>query len=352
MTQRISKHDAEQRLKQLSAKDRIIGLDVEMLNRQVEERRQRELKEKEENSEFDKAALMVDNHLNIIEMTKQKVKREMEARTREYSLQHLDKTQSREYYLNDPDILKKEQPTRKSDYDPDLGVSSAQILPGEDILKHERVRRQAEQQKVWIEHQIYEKMLNSDLEKKADEDYYGNLEQIVSLRGAIEHEEAQMRRNLAKKVRDMNFDLARSQKAQSQRNDDYQKELEASEIEFNTTIDPFLCELPTKVLSEKPQSKGSSFEERVICKNAQSAQVVEKQAQKRDEQDKEIEWNKSAEGARRLLLCIEKDQKKLAAESRKQAMEENKRLAEEQNARRVADALAYKTGKVGNIFQD
>ena len=57
--------------------------------------------------------------------------------------------QRREFYLNDPNQLKKDLPPRIGDNDERCGVSGLQVFSGEDLGAEERKRRQLLQRRVW-----------------------------------------------------------------------------------------------------------------------------------------------------------------------------------------------------------
>jgi len=345
--ERRTKTEAEARLKAMTAKERQIGLDVATLQEQVEERRLRELKEKDANDEFDQQALLVDNHLHMIEIAKQQAKREREVQVKEYSIEHLHKGTSREYELSDPDILKKQSPTRKSDDDPNLGVSSAQILVGEDILKRERERQQARQQKSWIEQQVYEKALRDEEAKQVEDQYYAAVNHTVNLRGAIEAQEAVVRRDLSKRIQSANFDLARHKMDRAIEEAEKVNGWNATEIEYMLNS-PLLNETPEKTEAGELQKRGSTLEERMEVRYEQETQVIQKQEQKIYEQDESLKADQDTEGTRKLLLLLENQRRRDAKAKAEENARQNLILAEEQRARQKRER--EKKLEVGNIF--
>ena len=73
----------------------------------------------------------------------------------------------REYDLNEPHSLLHEDPIRAGDEDSRLGVSSSQILFGEDLEAKERSRMQKEQLRYWVAQQAMEKEERKRAEQEA-----------------------------------------------------------------------------------------------------------------------------------------------------------------------------------------
>merc|ERR1719169_264082 len=84
----------------------------------------------------------IDKQLKLIEVEKQRTRREQEMSCKEYSLQTLNFQSRREYDLNDPLAKRKGVPARVGDDDPRCGPSSMQKFSGEDLMKEERIRQQ------------------------------------------------------------------------------------------------------------------------------------------------------------------------------------------------------------------
>lgn len=333
----------------MTAKERMIGLDVPTLQRQIEEKQQRDLVERETKQEFDKLALMVDTHLSVVEIAKQKERRERELKTKEYSLEHHGKGTRREFEISDPDILKKQHPTRQGDDDPNLGVSSAQIMTGEDIMKRERERQQQKQQKAWIEQQIYEKNLRDEMKKSGQAEFDATTSTINQMRGAIECEEDRIRRELGKRIQSHNFQQAYDKKSRSLQEAEEMDRVNAAEIEYNLN-NPMLNSAPVKCKAGELQKTGSTLEERIEVRNAQEAQALEDQEKKIHDQELEMQRDQETEGTRRLLLALEEQRRRDIKFQREENARENQRLGEEQRQRRQAAGKAKL--EMGNIFGD
>lgn len=88
--------------------------------------------------------------------------------------------------LNDPDALRKSRPAREGDFDPKLGVSSAQVFDGEDLLAGERARLQAAQMRQWCLEQQGARASALAEEKAAMRDYAQQQEALGKMRDEYE----------------------------------------------------------------------------------------------------------------------------------------------------------------------
>lgn len=71
--------------------------------------------------------------------------RELKKELVDFRYEHQRPEDTREWDLNDPDYLKKDQPARVSDDDPRCGLSSLQKFLGEDLNSKARNKLQQEQ---------------------------------------------------------------------------------------------------------------------------------------------------------------------------------------------------------------
>eukprot|EP00961_Rhodomonas_salina_P197655 2667258-Rhodomonas_salina.1 len=74
----------------------------------------------------------------------------------------------KEWDLNDPHALRKEQPARVGDQDPLIGPSSLQKFSGEDLDYGNRTRKQQQQQATWVVEQMMERQAQIDNEREME----------------------------------------------------------------------------------------------------------------------------------------------------------------------------------------
>merc|ERR1719169_236616 len=152
----------------------------------------------------------IDKQLKLIEVEKQRTRREQEVGCKEYSLQQLNFQSRREYDLNDPLAKRKGVPARVGDDDPRCGASSLQKFSGEDLMKAERVRQQRAEMVNFIEQQKYEKAMLNRMGDEAGRDrrHAQQVAAITAMRNEIEGNEAMLRRELQRKQHDDNLTQA------------------------------------------------------------------------------------------------------------------------------------------------
>lgn len=344
------KCEVEKRLKDMSAKERLIGIDVGTLNQQVEEKRHRELNEKQLEECDDAHQLLIGNHMNIVEMAKQQKRKDMEAETQAFNDAYLKKEDRREFYLNDPNMLKNQDPTRMIDHDPRLGVSSAQILVGEDILKRERHRVQHNQQRSWIQAQLYEKTLKEEQKKQEDQDHHENQIHVHNLLGAIEDQEAQARQELARRVAASNRTLIARKNERTAKADEDRKIAEKADLDaqYNSA---FLNDGPVMGKNGQMVTKTTTLDEKIAVRNCQTAQLQNKRAAEIAQAQEQMVFDQQTEQTRRMLLGIEKERRDLAKANTVAALEENKKIAAEQRARKEAQKREQRNMRVENLFE-
>merc|ERR1719392_399529 len=110
----------------------MIGIDVDSLNKQVEEKRKAAAEEADKDAEADRQTLLVAERGMLLERQVELQRRQKACDDAAYNHAYQRKQFRREYDLSNPDSLKNDLPVRIDDSDPRLGVSSCQIFHGED----------------------------------------------------------------------------------------------------------------------------------------------------------------------------------------------------------------------------
>ncbi|KAA6382507.1 MAG: putative coiled-coil protein associated with protofilament ribbons [Streblomastix strix] len=144
---------------------------------------------------------------------------------------------TRDFDLFDPDLLKKSLPTRVADEDPRLGISSCQIMAGEDLGAADRKKAQNAQQAEWAIAQMKEKAL-----KKAHDNKIAQLEQMKKdeINRRLLEQEAQNERDrkyILQGVIDENKRLADERRALDarRRHEDMMADLAQIEAQLNSS---------------------------------------------------------------------------------------------------------------------
>ncbi|XP_069065391.1 RIB43A-like with coiled-coils protein 2 isoform X2 [Pleurodeles waltl] len=151
-----------------NAKVRTIGVDVEVLKCQVEERKLAEAKEKAREESFDADRVQSDKVAQILEAEQNRFAQSINKKVQEFREQMQPPEARREFDLYDPNALKKDKPARVSDDDPRCGPASLQKLAGEDLNKQEREKVQEQRTRKWLTDQRQEKEHNQAQSKYAE----------------------------------------------------------------------------------------------------------------------------------------------------------------------------------------
>lgn len=347
--------DLERRARIFDAKRRTIGVDKEALDAQVAEKEALKKKAQGTGNTADRDMLMIDKQLKLIEVEKQKKRREQEMSCKEFSKQHLNFQSRREFDLNDPLYKRKGVPARVGDDDPRCGASSLQKFSGEDLMKAERVRQQRAEMVNFIEQQKYEKAMLNRMGDEAGRDrrHAQQVAEITAMRNEIEGNEAMLRRELQRKQHDDN--LSQANDNAERRNQMVRDNMEANERELNFQVNSnFLNEnCPSHFNNRviRDAYKGSSREERVQVAAQQRQQCMEKEMVKALDVQDDASEARAVETTRKQLIAMERDKARRKRELREQNAQENIQLEAEQRANAKVLNKVYKNEFAPEFFE-
>jgi len=143
-----------------------IGLDIAALNKQVAEKQSRTEASKGEDAMYLEAMKVKGDLVRQAEEIVQNDRRAQQKECVDFSLQNLRTEQRREFYLNDPNMLKKETPARVPGIVPP--ISSMQKFQGELDLDPQKKKERRQNTCDWLAAQVAEKKLKAELEKDLD----------------------------------------------------------------------------------------------------------------------------------------------------------------------------------------
>uniref|UniRef100_A0ABM5FQA9 RIB43A-like with coiled-coils protein 1 n=1 Tax=Pogona vitticeps TaxID=103695 RepID=A0ABM5FQA9_9SAUR len=146
---------------------RTMGVDVEGLKGQVEERKLRENAEKERDEAFDADRVQCDKIAQMLEEEERQRKKQLNQAVVEFWKQEQQPFMSREWDIHNPEAIREGVPARVSDDDPRCGPSSMQRFAGEDLNAAQR-KLQKEQNKRVLELQTTERKKGLANQKYAD----------------------------------------------------------------------------------------------------------------------------------------------------------------------------------------
>ncbi|CAI5795928.1 Uncharacterized protein PODLI_1B027085 [Podarcis lilfordi] len=154
-----------------NARYRTMGVDVEGLKTQVEERKLREIAEKRRDEAFDADRVQCDKIAQMLEEEERQRKKQLHQAVLDFREREQQPSMRREWDIHDPEAARKGHPARVSDDDPRCGPSSMQRFAGEDLNANARQKLLKEQNKRILEEQRSER--EKDL---ADRKYADSLE--------------------------------------------------------------------------------------------------------------------------------------------------------------------------------
>ncbi|XP_078520631.1 RIB43A-like with coiled-coils protein 2 [Lissotriton helveticus] len=321
-----------------NAKVRTMGVDVEVLKCQVEERKLAERKEKAREESFDADRVQSDKVAQILEAEQNRFARSINKKVQEFREQVQPPETRLEFDLYDPQALKKDKPARVSDDDPRCGPASLQKLAGEDLNKEERQKGQQELTRKWLTDQRKEKERNQAQSKYADNLFDKKRMELDerALHLARMEEDCRKAINLATE----NFNKAQAAEAAERQRLQRQQEEDDNFAEiYNHLTGDILTENPAQAASGfgpdrvvPDRWKGMSPQQLEVIRHGQELQRQEKQRSKEQARQLEEEWDKQRNLVARAGMVLEQEEGCLRKELRKGLDSYNEQLSREQKA--------------------
>lgn len=322
-----------------NARVRTIGIDLNALNEQVQDRTRREVEEDRRHNAFAADMTRNDKITVLLQKRQEHDMRELNKAVNEFRQSYQQPYDRREFDLNDPDSLKKDKPARVSDDDPRCGVASLQKFVGEDLNGKAREKLQQEQAREWIKQQTNEKDQALANQKYADHLYDLKAREMDQRACELASAEADCRRAINMATKDMNQALARERKAKEdadkqQEQDDNFTEISNSVFGDVLTENPDVAQSafgPHRVITDR--WKGMSPAQLAEIRRIQQAQVEEKERLKQEEEEQEKEYNRLRLTQAKAGIIAERGIERKKKEIEKDQADENRRLAAEQRAK-------------------
>ncbi|XP_053957280.1 RIB43A-like with coiled-coils protein 2 [Anastrepha ludens] len=356
--QRRSQFEDERKKRIFNAKQRLFGLDLQALERQIaEKKKQRQVEaecERLYEDQTQRQQLVV--YAKSLEMDKRK--HVAEADLNYYRCRFQSKDQRREFDLNDPNWIKKALPARIADDDTRLGISSAQVFSGEDLGHSERKLRQRAQQRAWLDQQVQER-------KKAEEERItADLvmqESLVSREKRLEdmaNAEQKIRNQMTAAICDFNSQLAKSKRSDRAREKKENGEDDLAEI-YNMLTSDMLTENPDVAQSRtNPKKKiafmyrGMTDEELAKFREEQLQQKIINKERQAEQQLMDKQWEQYALNMDRELMLKQLDLERKQKELLDDHKHYNARLAMEQKMQNDIKNKVLNKNYVSEEFYD
>ncbi|CAH1174094.1 unnamed protein product [Phaedon cochleariae] len=339
----------EERKKRIfNPRSRVIGVDAEILKIQCEEKRRNDEEQQRIDKLFEDQLKKADKIAVALEQKEKEERWRVQQEINNFRKNYQKPEDRREFDLNDPELIKKQLPSRIRDDDPRLGISSAQKFEGEDLSSEQRAKVQNEEIRSWLDQQMREKE-RAEKERKAAEDAY---KAAVIARDQRAVELDMMEKDCRKKLQEacLRFNKALADEKCSQKS-----------AENRQTTDDNLAEicnfLSSDLLTENPdvaQSnlglgraigflyKGMTNEQRRKVREDQLAQIEEKRKRKELENRMNGEMDNYINGIQRTISLMDRESQIKQRERNRNLAEENKKMAEEQNShKKFLEKIVY-----------
>ncbi|CAI2724139.1 unnamed protein product [Schistosoma spindalis] len=332
------RREKERQARIFDARVRQIGIDDEALKHQVEEKKLRELEEKQRELAYAADAARNDKIACLLEKRQHDDERELAKNLNEFRSIHQQPESRREFDLYDPNALKLDRPARVSDDDPRCGVASLQKFDGEDLNLKARMKYQREQLQNWFDRQIEERNRAENAKKEADRLYDLKRRDLDQRACELQKAEEQCRRaiNVAMQRYNKLLKEESDQKAllkAKQTEDDNMTEI------CNAIYGDFLSENPAQAISAfginriiPDRYKGMTLEQIKDIRKSQEEQMKEKERQLARQKQEDEEWDNQLLKSAKLGLLIEREIERSTREINRKVAEKNLQLAHEQKA--------------------
>ncbi|XP_065279142.1 RIB43A-like with coiled-coils protein 1 [Emys orbicularis] len=329
----------KQRLSRIfNARHRTMGVDVEALRSQVEERKLREETEKRRDETYDAERVLCDRVAQMLEEEERQRVRRLHQAVQEFREREQPPPTRREWDLYNPEGLRRDQPARVSDYDPRCGPASLQRFAGEDLALPTRRRLQQEQQCHSLEDQRAERQ-----RALADTKYADTLEDKKRVELDLRAQQLAQLEEECRRAKDLataDYNRAQAAEAAEQHRLACQREQDDNQAEIHNhltgqllTEDPAVAESPLgphRILTDR--WKGMSPKQVEAVWKAQEEQRQENQRLREAERQREAEWEVQRQLAARAAMALEEEERLARLQLRKGLDAYNQQLAQEQRA--------------------
>lgn len=329
---RAAEEERKQRI--FNPKQRLIGVDKQALDAQVQEKKQLEMMEKEREDFYHEQTVINAQHGQFLEKKRDEIRRDMNKAVNDYRMTQQPVESRREFDLNDKDILKKDNPVRVGDNDPRLGISATQIFHGEDLSNAERSRQQKQQMRNWIEQQVTEKDHVKAMEEYEKLMYDKRAEEMNFLANELdkqkeilrlEQERARKEFNVEQALDKRNREAERRAREEIDRLEEIQNQLNSDLLNenFDSTIN---ANDPNRFKPYNFKSLRPDQYQNILDTREQQIREKEYLAQK-EKLDSDYDHTRDKLNYR-MAMRLQREQERIKQDRQKQLAEEHKRQAE------------------------
>ncbi|KAL1767013.1 hypothetical protein HispidOSU_029549 [Sigmodon hispidus] len=330
--------EKERQCRFFNVRNRVMGVDVEALNYQVEERKLQEALERSQDMAYGTKLAHCDLVAQMLEKEEAERACRLSKKVQDFREQKQQFKNGHEFDFGDPDQLQ-EFPVPCYASALYYGPASMQYFAGEDLDRASCLKIQQEQFRYNLEKQLQEQQAVREEEARAAL-LSDQLRLAVDTRAAeLARLEESCRAAMRTAIANANKAQAAKQALQQRREQQQQQEAKLTDIKKQITSD-LLTENPRA--AQRPQAphrvlpycwKGMTPEQRAAIRKTQETQRQDKKEQRQAEKSREAEWGRQTVRFAEAALELEEQEKELCAEFRRGLGSFNQELAREQHAR-------------------
>lgn len=332
------KKEQERQARIFDAKARLIGIDKQAIEEQIKDKELRNKQEKLRDEAYAADAIRNDKIACLLEKRQQRDKYEINKSLNSFRLLHQQPDTRREFDLYDPNALKNDRPARICDDDPRCGVSSIQKFDGEDLNEKARNQYQRTQMRDWFERQIEERKRAEAATNEAERLNALKQRELDQRVCELANAEKECRRAINLAVRRFNEALRAEQEQRFREKLKQEQDDNMTEI-CNAIYSDFLTENPAQATSAfgpnryiPDRFKGMPPEAVGDIRKTQKEQMKERERIRREEQQRNTEWDMQRMKSAHLGILIEREIERCTKEIKKKLAQENLKLALDQKA--------------------
>jgi len=187
-------------------------VNVDALAAQIAEKKATKVTEAAYQVAADRETLMMDQQLVYLEQERRRIETMKLHALDDYRHSLQGKTTTREFDLQDPTALRREQPARISDEDERLGASSVQKFHGEDLSHSHRIKTQQDELREWCAEAMAEKAYVKAQKAQEDSEFAASMMEIDMLKTHLEASASTARKGTTSAVAEYNLAQAQAKK--------------------------------------------------------------------------------------------------------------------------------------------
>lgn len=316
----------------MDERHREIGLEMNELKQQAEERRAREAAERDDEKAYQRRFLEEQRVLGRMVREEQKIRSQIIKDDIKFHREFQQPEQAREYDIWRPDYVSAQPPVRSGDNDPWLGISSGQKFEGEDLTGDDRRKRQNEQLVRWQTQQKKEDEHKRACELAEQREWERRY--IENDRRMQELEEAKRQARIAVQQRQDDENFRAMNEKRRQRGEERNDELESNEWEKMETLNSaFMSESRGQAVGRGGKRivqdwKGFTDQETKQTREDRETQALGNSMRRAEEAAKERREEAERMRATRDALRMERAKERERAQQRRALAEEYQLEAE------------------------